>query len=564
MPDKVDKKKLIICISLFLLMLGIVLRFTIINNDITGEEYDFVLPAKSIAISGHPIFYQSEQVPIELALWHPPMYIFILSLIARFSTSEIVIRLVNVIAILLTSVLIYLFCLNFLKENGKSIGILASSLFLINYYVLSSSILIDIDALSTLFVFSFIFFTMKYYRKDESIFLLLSILSFLFALANRYPIAILVYLIVFILIISNKQTRFFCKKYLIIGISSALIFLLIWTFYSTIIEPGTFLYFIHHNAQLGASQFSGVALYISSFALNISQIIRLFTLPAIILFLISVFFTYKNKGFEVRTILVYTISTILLFIIVPRPAFGYPRYFLTSMPGFFILISLFFYEFSNKWKSLKRNILYASLIGIISIIILILLSPQLTLYRNDGLIKATNLPDFLLNICGASPLLLILFIKNKNRKEIFVFSLLALFLSYSFYFDIKFAFNESHIKKVGDYLNEKTNSSDVIIAPKAVAYYAERRFYANDYYKPALGKLSFGYFLEYFKESNNNKKLDNSFFWGNDSRGGVFYSNYTLPELGLYDAKYVVLSYRLDYEPYEKKIGDFYIYKLKD
>jgi len=564
MRENINKKQFIVYLSLFLLILGIVLRFAIVNNDITGEEYDFVLPAKSIAKIGHPIFYQSEQVPKELALWHPPMYIFILSLIVHFSASELFIRLLNVIAILLTSILIYFFCLNFLKENGKSIGIIASSLFLINYYVLSSSILIDIDALSTLFVFSFIFFTLKYYRKNNCVFLLLSILSFLLALANRYPIAILVYVSVFILMISNKQTRWYYKRYLIIGVSSALIFLLIWTFYSTIIEPGTFLYFIHHNAQLGASQFSSIALYSSSFALNISQIIRLFTLPAVLLFLISIYFVYKKKEFEVRAILVYTISIILLFIIVPRPAFGYPRYFLTSMPGFFILISLFFYKIYTNRQDLKKNILYASLIGIISLIVLISLNPQLTLYRNDGLIKATNLPDFLFNMCGALPLLLILLVKNKNKKGIFILSLFVLFISYSLYFDIKFAFNESHIEEVGNYLKANTNSSDIILAPKAVAYYAERRFYANDYYKPALNKLSARYFLDYFIESKNNRNLDSSFFWGNDLRGGVFYSNYTLPDDGLYNARYVVLSYNLSNETYEKKIGDFYIYRLNN
>ena len=140
----------------------------------------------------------------------------------------------------------------------------------------------------------------------------------------------------------------------------------------------------------------------------------------------------------------------------------------------------------------------------------------------------------------------------------------VLFISYSLYFDIKFAFNESHIEEVGNYLKANTNSSDIILAPKAVAYYAERRFYANDYYKPALNKLSARYFLDYFIESKNNRNLDSSFFWGNDLRGGVFYSNYTLPDDGLYNARYVVLSYNLSNETYEKKIGDFYIYRLNN
>ncbi len=560
----VSKKKIIIYLSLLILVLGILLRLAALNNEITGEESDFILPAKSIAETSHPIFYQAEQVPKETALWHPPMYIFILSSIIHFSTNEVLIRSLNVTAILLTSVLIYFFCLNFLKKDGKIIGILSAALFLINYYVLSSSILIDIDVLSTLFVFSFVFFTLMSFKEKTNLSFLLSIFSFVFALANRYPIAILVYTGIFILIILNKQTRMYYKKYLIAGVSAGLIFLLIWTFYSTVIEPGTFLYFIHHNAQLGASQLLSAKVYLFSFALNISQIIRLFTLPAVLLFLISVYFIYKKKDFEIRAILFYTLSASILFIIVPRPAFGYPRYFLTAMPGLFILISIFFYEIYTAKQDLKKNILYASIIGIASLIILILLNPQLTLYRSDGLIKATNLPDFLFNICGTLPLFLIFFAKNKNRKVLFILSLFALLISYSLYFDIKFALNDSHIKETGDYLKANTDSSDIIIAPKAVAYYSERKFYINDYYKPSLDKLSFGYFLEYFTESNRNKKMDTSFFWGNDSYGGVFYSNYTAPDKKLYEASYVVLNYRLDDRTYEKKIGDFYIYKLNE
>lgn len=559
-----NKKKLIICLSLLILIAGVLLRFAVINNDITGEESDFVLPAKSIAETGHPIFYQSEQVPKETALWHPPMYIFILSSITHFSTNEALIRSLNVAAIFLTSVLIYFFCLNFLKKNGKIIGILSAALFLINYYVLSSSILLDIDALSTLFVFSFVFFILINFKKKTNLSLLLSILSFVFALANRYPIAMLVYAGIFVLIISDKQTRQYYKKYLILGFSSTLIFLLIWTFYSTFIEPDKFFYFIHHNAQLGASQLLSAKVYLLSFALNMSQIIRLFTLPVVLLFLISIYFLYKKKDFEIRAILFYTLSASILFIIVPRPAFGYPRYFLTAMPGLFILISIFFYEVYITKQNMKNNILYASLIGFISLIILMLLNPQLTLYRSEGLIKATNLPDFLFNICGVLPLFLILFAENKNKKTILVLSLFALIISYSLYFDIKFAFNDAHIKDVGDYLRENTNSSDIVIAPKAVAYYTGRKFYINDYYKPALDKLSFDYFLEYFVQSNKNKNMDSSFFWGNDSYGGVFYSNYIKPDQKLYEAKYAVLSYQLNYSLYEKKIGDFYIYRLND
>src|SRR3989338_2407532 len=98
------------------------------------------------------------------------MYIFLLSVVFLFIENEISARLINIIFSLLTSILIYMFCTSLLtfnkdnkynkenKEKGKIIGLISSAFFLFNYYILSSSVLIDIDALSMFFVFLFVLF----------------------------------------------------------------------------------------------------------------------------------------------------------------------------------------------------------------------------------------------------------------------------------------------------------------------------------------------------------------------------------------------------------------------
>ena len=553
---------LLVFILIAIILFSIMIRFASLSKDITAEESDFVKPAKAIVETGHPRFYHSGQQPNELALWHPPMYIYTLSLAAMLSTSEWAFRFPNVLAILLTAILIYLFSKDLLgkKEEGKSIGLLAAALFLVSYYVISSSLLIDIDAFSTLFVFAFIYFTMQNYQKRNLSSGIFAAGSLLLAFANRYPIAILVYSSIFVYLAINKERRSYLLRYFSVGVLAASVFLAIWTFYSLIIEPGNFFSFIKHNAQLGSEQFKSLTLYLASFFLNIAQFIRLFTLPAVIAFILSLFYFFKTKETPIKIISIYTLASLALFIIVPRPAFGYPRYFLTAAPGFFMLVSLFVHNSLKNVKIKSPHLVFAALCFIASLILLVMLAPQQTLYQSDGLIRATNLPDFALNLLSASPLLFVFLFRKNNRKIAFVIGLMVVFLSYNLYFDINYALNESHIKEVGKYLEAHTTSSDIIISPKAVGYYANRPFYVNDYTRPQIDKVSLSYISEYISRSIDDRTMHNEFFWENGYFGGI---NPPAPDDSiLQSAKYVVLYHKVDGMAPEEKIGDFYIYNL--
>jgi hypothetical protein len=558
-------KKLLISILLILIILGICARFLCLNKEITAEETDFINPAKAILKTGHPIFYQAEQIPDALALWHPPMYIYFLSLIAKFSISETALRSLNFVFSIFTAVIIFLFCLRIDKKRGKQIGLLAAALFLINYYVFSSSILIDIDVLSMFFVFSFFYLVFSYYKTQKISFAILASLSFLFSLANRYPIAIITFFSVGGYFFIKKETRKFTWAYFLIGLIGGIIFLGIWAIYSTLIEPGTFFAFINHNAVLGMGPFSSISLYLSSFALNISQIIRLFTVPALILFISTFLWFIRRKEEHVRILLIYCLSIFLAFIIIPRPAFGYPRYFLTMMPAFFILISLFLYENLIERKIKEKHILLASLIGLIVIFLLLILNPQGTIYRNDGLIRSTNLPDFIFNLACISPIFLILLVRREQRKPVFIACLIIVFLSYNFYFDVKYVMNDSHIRDAGLYLKENTNSSDIVICPKAVGYYYGGKFYMNDYYKPPLNKISTKLIGNYIIEGLDNPSMNSQFFWGDDIYGGIYYSeSINLNKEELYNSKYIVVNYLCSDMNPEKIIGNYFVYRMKD
>ena len=552
-------KKLLIVSLILLISFGVGIRLISLDKDFTGEETDFVRSATAIKDTGRPIYYLSEQQPNQIGLLHPPTYIYILSLVLNDSIGESSARIINVIFSVLTAILIFLFCIKFLNsKNKKTIGLIASALFLINYFIFSSSLMLDIDNLSMFFTFAFVFCILMDYKTKNFKYFILSILALFFSISNRYPIAFVVFVSLGIYFLADKELRKYFKRYFVIGLCAGISFIVIWGFYSTVIEPGTFFMFIKHNANLGTEVITNLLVYIGSFMLNISQFVRLFTLPFVILMVLSLFLFIRKSDKPIRVLLIYSLSIFFLFIIISRPAFGYPRYFLTMFPATIILISLFVYENLEKVKITKGMVAIVILSFILSLSLLLVLHPQSTFYETKGLIKSTNLPDFIFNLFASFPLFFAFLFKDK-KKSVAILVLLSLVLSYSIYFDISLVNHDPKTEEAGTYIKEHTSNSDIIVCPKAVCHYAERRFYLNDFTKPSTS-ISSSFLLEYFKRSLENRDMSNEFFWEKGYFGG--FVNPKPSQAMLDEVKYMVLYHSIEGVSPEAKIGDFYIYKI--
>ncbi len=553
------KKDFLIFLLIALIIFGIFFRIASLNNEFIAEETEFIKAGIAIANTGHPVFYQSEQEQTKLALWHPPMYIYSLAFLFKiFPITEITARSLNIVFSLLTAILIFLFCFKIIgKKPGALIGLIASAFFLINFYVLSSSILIDIDALSTFFVFGFVYFTLRHYQTKTNLHLILSGIFLFFGIYNRYPMMFLTYIFIGAYYLYKKDLREYFPKYLLNGITVAILFLGTWTIYSTIFEPGNFFSFLSHNANLGAEQFSNLAVYIPSFFLNIAQFIRLFTFPATILGIWAIFHLFNKKTKLIKILLLYILPIFILFLLMPRPAFGYPRYFMTILPGIIILISIFIYKNLEKETIEEKEFIIVFLSSIISFFILLLLSPQPAIYSSKGLIFSTNLPDFAFNLLASLPILLVFFLKEKRKMLILI--LIALTLVYCFYFNFQLINNEPKIIETATYIKQHTEINDSVICPYAIGYYLDRPFYNNDHNLPELN-FSPKYLAEYFKTSYTNPKMDNPIFWPDGLYSGLY--SPIPPEQELQKAKYIVKYYPIDDKEPEKIIGDFYIYRI--
>ncbi|VVB78765.1 Dolichyl-phosphate-mannose-protein mannosyltransferase [uncultured archaeon] len=561
-----EKRKLLLIFLIILVLFGIAIRVMYLNHDFSGEETEFIKPAIAIKDTGYPIYYHSEQQPTDIFLVHPPMYIHLLAGLFTISVSETAARSINIIFSFLCALMIFFFGKKIIGgERGKMIGIISSAFFLINYYIFSSSVLIDIDVLSAFFVFGFVYFICLNYKEKTMYSLVLAGIFLFFGLANRYPIALMVYFLTGVYFLFNRDLRKGIKSYIVMGVIAVISFTLIWAIYSMVYLPGNYFFaFISHNVSFGAEQFNNFIIYVGSFLLNISQFTRLFTFPATILMFLAFFYFFKEKNFTIRVLMIYVLSILAFFVIVARPAYGYPRYFMSMFPGLSILISIFICDIFSKTRLSKKEIISVSVISfLLCLLLLILLRPQLTLYATNGLIKATNLPDFIINILCSIPLVLVFLAKSSKRKEIFVLMLIALSLSYSFYFDLGLLMHNSHIKEAAKYLEERTGPEDTIIVPKAIGYYSNRKFYVNENNKPELD-FSAAHLKEYIVKSFENPTMDDSFFWPKELFSGTSFYGINPTKEDLNKASYIILYHQFNDNVPEKKIGDFYIYNLKN
>src|SRR3989344_9637341 len=118
---ELNKKNMVFMFCLVLAILGVLFMILSIKKDFSAEETDFVLAAKSLVSIGSPLYYVSEQIPSTLFLFHPPMYIFLLSLVLRIGSGEIFVRSLNILLTLLTAGVIYLFCLRIIENKKRKI-----------------------------------------------------------------------------------------------------------------------------------------------------------------------------------------------------------------------------------------------------------------------------------------------------------------------------------------------------------------------------------------------------------------------------------------------------------
>ena len=170
-----------------------------------GDEIVFAQCAKSVLEKGVPLIEVGKTHEAESCLWHPPIYIYLISLMIKlFGNFPFALRLTSILFNLFSIVLLFFITREVLKENDKRdiFALMASLIYSIIPLTLQGVNLLDID--SGILPFFFMFFIYLYIKKVNYFYLLISLLLIFW---SKFSGVIILFISLILFQILNKKYK---------------------------------------------------------------------------------------------------------------------------------------------------------------------------------------------------------------------------------------------------------------------------------------------------------------------------------------------------------------------
>lgn len=236
----VVKKRSWAIFAFLISLVFILMNIQDLNRPYVIDEAAFPYGAKSILENGDPYFYNGETRPQDLALWHPPLYIFSLAMHMVFwGTSNASVRIFGILcAIATVLVASSIFRNTFERQSDHAMAtILFSGIYLFNPLLSESTLVPDIDGTIALPIIAYGLLLCTYvYKKSWSKRLILMAVTFwTLVFFTKFTIAILFIPVFFLFILFQPGKRI---KNLVMALGSVLsgflAFTIIWKGVSSI------------------------------------------------------------------------------------------------------------------------------------------------------------------------------------------------------------------------------------------------------------------------------------------------------------------------------------------
>lgn len=427
----ISMKKIILIGLIIFLYLGL-LSFSV-QNLFQGDEVEFIKASKSILETGKPI-YQADLINKDFqGLWHPPLYIIILTIPQYFfGENPIALRSVAILCEILTIILIFLITSELVTKRKLFWASFAAIIYTLNPLAVQSSIILDIDgSILNFFMVLFVYF----YIKNKSHGYLIPSLLLVFWSKFSGTVILCGSLVTYTILTKNLKK---IKQSMVIIISSGLLFLLTFWIYTryynlNFLMPLKRGSIIDSLISIISGSFGSIAKSLWSIKLFFYFAIPFF----ILLFIILGYKFMKNKIYKENDKLIYIglipLIVIIIFFIVGSSTWNFPKYYILALPYISIFSAYVLSKIDIRLNKQMYTFLAASLITALYFFIFLgdPLIPEIQIFANKQyLMEAIPkiLIRFLLYVIPPLIIFYLITIKAKIKNKTI---LILLFLTFT-------------------------------------------------------------------------------------------------------------------------------------
>ena len=480
-----------------------------INDPLVIDEAAFPYGASAILENGDPFFYNGETRPRDLALWHPPLYVYSLALHMLFwGTSIFSVRFFGIFCVLLTLVISF-FILKRLTLNKQewliSINIF-TLLYLFNPLMSESALVPDIDGTIAMPIIAGGLLHCVNLSKNKwtKIQFLWSIIFWVLIFSTKFTIAVLfipIYLVLILTMVSRPVLNLFVSfSAILLGF---FVFIFSWRISSILLDipfRPPFDYFVYSLNRKSGGDNSFVNYFNSATSFD-NRVLSWLGPSLLILFLLVSFFNFTNlsRNASKNTSLLFSffaIYTLLIYNIFGGLPFTFPKYWVISVLPICLVVALFSASIFLKTNIALRSFDFRLIDLIVTVVLILVISINYSFARkldaNFGYSPISYLQYSLVTSVLFFLLISIFLFCHSGIKifrntlyTILYSSLLAsvIFFQFSTFalhrnakYSTTYYFGEIGLKETILKVRNLTDPDDLILAAKDVGLQAERPF----------------------------------------------------------------------------------------
>ncbi len=494
---------------IFFIILFILMNLKGINDFYVIDEAAFPYGASSILKNGDPYFYNGETRPRDLALWHPPLYIYSLAIHMIFwGDSNFSVRLFGLFCTVLTLIISFFILKKFIlniKNWIFSISIF-TALYLFNPLLSESVLVPDIDGTIALPILAggllhcVSLSSDKWSGKD----FFWSFTFWVLLISTKFTIALLfipVYLIFVLLLKGFSITNFF--KSILAIFSGFFFFVFSWKFFSYVSDvpfSAPFDYFFY-SLRRESSLNSDLISFLKS-ALSFDNRTLSWIGPTLLILFICI--TVRNLIYSLlhlkpdSTLIFsfFAIYTLLVYNVIGGLPFNFPKYWVVVILPICLVVSIYFASHFQSIVSILRSldlkILFFPALISLTFLLGINYSFARKLDSNYGYPPLTYLQYSLITSFFVFLILAILFIKynvprvprNILSNTLFLSILVSVFFSqfatFSLHRNVQYStsyyFGERGLAETILKVKALTNRKDLVLSAKDIGLQSGRPF----------------------------------------------------------------------------------------